>query len=197
CCRAWPGRAGGVSPPPGRRARRAAWGGGLLCAIVTALVPLFWLIPAVVMAVGVALRYRRSRALDALIVLAVPLLLLLPWSFDILTHPGRLFLEAGLARPGLAAAALPPRSLLLLSPGGPGLPPFWVTAGLVVAATVAVVVSGRRGLVLAGWAVGVIGLIVAAAVSRIAVTGAGQAGPVRAWPGPALAVAAAGLLLAV
>jgi GT2 family glycosyltransferase len=189
--------AGRVFTAPRRQARRAAWAAALLIAIVTAFVPLFWLITAVVMAVGVALRYRRSRALDALIVLAAPLLLLLPWSFDILTHPGRLFLEAGLARPGLAAAGLPPRSLLLLSPGGPGLPPFWVTAGLVVAATVAVVVSGRRGLELAGWAVGVIGLIVAAAVSRIAVTGAGQAAPVRAWPGPALAVAAAGLLLAV
>ena len=189
--------AGRVFTAPRRQARRAAWAAGLLIAVVTAFVPLFWLIAAVVMAVGVALRYRRSRALDALIVLAVPLLLLLPWSFDIITHPGRLFLEAGLARPGLAAADLPARSLLLFSPGGPGLPPFWVTGGLVLAATVAVVVSGRRGLVLAGWAVGVIGLIAAAAVSRVAVTGAGQAGPVRAWPGPELAVAAAGLLLAV
>src|SRR5215470_3793974 len=189
--------AGRVFTAPRRRARRAAWAAGLLIAVVTAVVPLFWLIAAVAMPVGVALRYRRSRALDALIVLAVPLLLLLPWSVDILTHPARLFLEAGLARPGLAAADLPVRSLLLLSPGGPGLPPFWVTAGLVLAATVAVVVSGRRGLVLAGWAVGVIGLIVAAAVSRIAITEAGQAAPVHAWPGPALAVAAAGLLLAV
>jgi GT2 family glycosyltransferase len=189
--------AGRVYTAPRRQARRAAWAAGLLIAIVTAFVPLFWLITAVVVAVGLALRYRRSRALDSLIVLAVPLLVLLPWSFDILTHPGRLFLEAGLARPGLAAAGLPPRSLLLLSPGGPGLPPFWVTAGLVLAATVAVVVSGRRGLVLAGWAMGVIGLVVAAAVSRVAVTGADQAAPVRAWPGPALAVAAAGLLLAV
>jgi len=128
-------------------------------------------------------------------VLAVPLLLLLPWSVDILTHPARLFLEAGLARPGLAAVHLPVRSLLLLSPGGPGLPPFWVTAGLVLAATVALVVSGRRGLALAGWAVGVTGLIIAAAVSRVAITGAGQAAPVHArqdlpcspsapWPAP-------------
>jgi GT2 family glycosyltransferase len=189
--------AGRVFTAPRRRARRAAWAAGLLIAVVTAFVPLFWLIAAVAMAAGVALRYRRSRALDALIVLAVPVLLLLPWSVDVLTHPARLFLEAGLARPGLAAADLPVRSLLLLSPGGPGLPPFWVTAGLVLAATVAVVVSGRRGLVLTGWAVGVTGLIIAAAVSRIAITGAGQAAPVHAWPGPALAVAAAGLLLAV
>jgi GT2 family glycosyltransferase len=189
--------AGRVFTAPRRQARRAAWAAGLLIAVVTAFVPLFWLIAAVAMAVGVAMRYRRSRALDALIVLVVPPLLLLPWSFDILTHPARLYLEAGLARPGLAAAGLPERSLLLLSPGGPGLPPFWVTAGLVLAATVAVVVNGRRSLVLAGWAVGVIGLITAAAVSRVAITEAGQAAPVRAWPGPALAVAAAGLLLAV
>ena len=189
--------AGRVFTAPRRRARRAAWAAGLFIAVVTAFVPLFWLIAAVAMAVGVALRYRRSRALDALIVLAVPVLLLLPWSVDILTHPARLFLEAGLARPGLATADLPVRSLLLLSPGGPGLPPFWVTAGLVLAATVALVVSGRRGLALAGWAVGVTGLIIAAAVSRVAITDAGQAAPVHAWPGPALAVAAAGLLLAV
>jgi GT2 family glycosyltransferase len=189
--------AGRVFTAPRRRARRAAWAAALLIAVVTAFVPLFWLIAAVAMAVGVAIRYRRSRALDALIVLAVPPLLLLPWSFDILTHPARLFLEAGLARPGLATAGLPARSLLLLSPGGPGLPPFWVTAGLALAATVAVVASNRRGMVLAGWAVGVTGLIIAAAVSRVVITEAGQAAPVRAWPGPALAVAAAGLLLAV
>src|SRR5262249_35087332 len=52
-------------------------------------------------------------------------------------------------------------------------------------------------VVLAGWSVGVTGLIIAAAVSRVVITEAGQAAPVRAWPGPALAVAAAGLLLAV
>ena len=164
--------------------------------MVAAFVPLFWLITAVVMAVGLIALRRRDRALDALIVVVVPLLLLLPWTLDIAGHPARIFLEAGLARPGLASS-LAPRSLLLLSPGGPGLPPFWVTAGLVLAATVAVVVSGRRRLVLAGWAVGVTGLIAAAAVSRVAISQAGSTAPVRAWPGPALAIAGAGLLLAV
>jgi hypothetical protein len=51
--------------------------------------------------------------------------------------------------------------------------------------------------VLAGWVVGVTGLITAAAVSRIAISEAGSAAAVRAWPGPALAIAGAGLLLAV
>jgi GT2 family glycosyltransferase len=188
---------GRIFTAPRRRARRAAWGAGLLTAVVAAFVPLFWLITAVVMGIGVIALRRRARALDALIVVLVPPLLLLPWALDIAAHPARIFLEAGLARPGLASAGLAPRSLLLLSPGGPGLPPFWVTGGLAVAATVAVIASGRRGLVLAGWAVGVTGLITAAAVSRIAISQAGATAPVRAWPGPALAIAGAGLLLAV
>ena len=72
-----------------------------------------------------------------------------------------------------------------------------MTGGLAVAATVAVVASGRRGLVVAGWAVGVTGLIFAAAVSRVAISQAGPDAPVQAWPGPALAIAGAGLLLAI
>src|SRR5690348_281576 len=175
---------GRIFTAPRRKARRAAWAAGLLTAVVAAFVPLFWLIAAVVMAVGLIALRRRNRALDALIVVVVPLLLLLPWTLDIAGHPARIFLEAGLARPGLASASLAPRSLLLLSPGGPGLPPYWVTAGLVLAATIAVVLSGRRRMVLAGWAVGVTGLITAAAVSRVAISEAGSTVAVRAWPGP-------------
>ena len=188
---------GRIFTAPRRRARRAAWAAALLITVVAAFVPLFWLVTAVVMAVGLIALRRRNRVLDALIVVAVPLLLLLPWTLDIAGHPARIFLEAGLARPGLASARLAPRSLLLLSPGGPGLPPFWVTAGLVLAATVAVVASSHRHLVLAGWVVGVTGLITAAAVSRVAISEAGSTAAVRAWPGPALAIAGAGLLLAV
>jgi len=188
---------GRVFTAPRRRARRAAWAAGLLTAVVAAFVPLFWLITAVVMGIGVLALRRRSRVLDALIVVLVPVVLLLPWSLGIAAHPARILLEAGLAAPGLAAASLAPRSLLLLSPGGPGLPPFWVTAGLIAAATVAVVAGRRRGLALAGWLIGVTGLITAAAVSRVAISQAGPDVPVRAWPGPALVIAGAGLLLAV
>jgi GT2 family glycosyltransferase len=189
--------AGRILTAPRRRARRAAWAAALLTAVVAAFVPLFWLITAVVMSVGLIALRRRGRAMDVLIVVLVPPLLLLPWALDIAGHPGRIFLEAGLARPGLATPGLAVRYLLLLSPGGPGLPPYWVTGGLAVAATVAVVASGRRGLVVAGWAVGVTGLIFAAAVSRVAISQAGPDAPVHAWPGPALAIAGAGLLLAI
>ena len=173
----------------------------LLVAVVAAFVPLFWLITTVALAVGVlALRHRRpGNALNAGIVAAVPLVLLLPWTVELATDPARIFLEAGVVRPGLATPGLAARSLLLLSPGGPGLPPFWVTVGLAATAAAALAVASRRQapLVLAGWTVGVTGLIFAALVSHISVSQAGPAGAVAAWPGPALAVAGAGLLLAL
>ncbi len=193
--------AGRVFSGPRRRARRAAWAMALLVAVVAAFVPLFWLITVVAMGVGVLAlgRRRPDRALNAAIVAVVPVVLLVPWSLDLAAHPAWLFLEAGVAQPGLATPGLAARSLLLLSPGGPGLPPYWVTAGVVLAAAAALALaSGRRApLVLAGWVVAATGLIIAALVSHLTITHAGSAGAVQAWPGPALAVAGAGLLLAV
>src|SRR5215471_3328826 len=193
--------AGRVFSGPRRRARRAAWAMALLGAVAAAFVPLFWLITVVAMGVGVLAlgRRRPDRALNAPIVAVVTVVLLVPWSLDLAAHPAWLFLEAGVAQPGLATPGLAARSLLLLSPGGPGLPPYWVTAGVALTAAAALALaSGRRApLVLAGWVVAATGLIVAALVSHLTITHAGSAGAVQAWPGPALAVAGAGLLLAV
>ena len=193
--------AGRVLTGSRRRARRAAWAMALLVAIVAAFVPLFWLITVLAMATGVLAlgRGRLDTVLNAVIVAVVPVVLLVPWDLGLAAHPARIFLEAGVTRPGLATPGLPARFLLLLSPGGPGLPPYWVTAGMALAAAAALGLAiGRRApLVLAGWVVAVTGLIVAALMSHLVITQAGAAGAVRAWPGPALAVAGAGLLLAV
>jgi GT2 family glycosyltransferase len=181
-----------------RRARRAAWAASVLVAVVAAFVPLVWLLTAAAMVIGAAV-YRRGRPsvmIDAAIVAVVPVLLLLPWSLVLATHPAQLFMQAGLQPPGLAASHLAARSLLLLSPGGPGLPPYWVMTGLLLAAVVALLASGRA-LVLAGWAVALLGLVAAAVLSRVIVVSAASGDAVPAWPGPALALAAAGLLVAV
>jgi hypothetical protein len=129
------------------------------------------------------------------IVVLVPPVLLLPWLIQFLEHPSRLFLEAGLAQPGLASPRLPARSLLLLSPGGPGLPPYWVSAALVLAALGALLASRRLNLIIAGWVAALLGFGTALLASRTTVIPPGGQ-PVTAWPGMALAVAAAGLLLA-
>jgi hypothetical protein len=181
-----------------RTAARAAWGAGLLTGVTAAFVPLAW--PVVVIAAVAATAawswLGPRTVLNAWIVAVVPGVLLIPWTFHLVTSPSAFFAEAGLVRPGLAAAALRPGSLLLLSPGGPGLPPAWVTVGLVLPAFAALLARRRTVLVYAGWGVALGGLILALAVSRATVTPPQGGAAVSAWPGLAIAIAAAGLLLA-
>jgi GT2 family glycosyltransferase len=180
-----------------RLARRAAWAAGLLIAVAAAFVPLIWP-AAVIAAVGLIAAWSwlgRATAINAGIVAVVPAIVLLPWTFHLLTSPSAFFLEAGITRPGLASAGLRPESVLLLSPGGPGLPPAWVTAGLVLPALAALLARRRMPLVCAGWAIALGGLVAGLVVSRVRVTVPGGTA-VSAWPGTATAIAAAGLLLA-
>jgi GT2 family glycosyltransferase len=194
--------AGRMLGGPPRRARRAAWAAGLLVAVAAAFVPLAWPV-AVAAAVGLIAAWPltvrpglgRATAVNAAIVAAVPAVLLLPWTFYLFTSPSAFFLEAGVPRPGLASAGLRPESVLLLSPGGPGLPPAWVTAGLVLPAFGALLARRRISVVYAGWAVALGGLVTALVVSRVRVTPPGGTA-ISAWPGVATAIAAAGLLLA-
>jgi hypothetical protein len=177
-----------------RRARRAAWATGLVVALAAAFVPLVWVVVVAAALALVAARPVMWRNLG--IAVAVPPVLLLPWTVQVAANPSALLLEVGLQQPGLAVRNLPARSLLLLSPGGPGLPPIWVTAGIVFAALAALLLSRRRALMMAGWGVALSGLLAAVAVSRVVVTPASGEPAVSAWPGAALLIAAVGLLLA-
>src|SRR5690349_12669137 len=181
-----------------RTATRAAWGAGLLTGVTAAFVPLVWPV-AVIAAVAAAAAWSwlgPRTVINAWIVALVPGVLLIPWTFHLVTSPSAFFGEAGLVRPGLAAAHLRPDSLLLLSPGGPGLPPVWVTAGLVLPAFAALLIRRRSTLVYAGWGVALGALVLALVVSRATITPAQGGAAVSAWPGLAMAIAAAGLLLA-
>jgi GT2 family glycosyltransferase len=182
---------------PPRAARRAAWATGLLTAITAAFVPLVWVIVVGILLVLLAARRWAGRVclVNAAIVVVAPFLVLFPWSLSLLTRPSGFLLEAGRTRDGLSAATLRPSSLLLLHPGGPGLPPLWVTAGLALA-LVSLALSRRTGLVAAGWLVAVAGFSAALAVSRSTVVPDGGGNPVSGWPGAAMAIAAVGLLLA-
>jgi GT2 family glycosyltransferase len=176
-----------------RRARRAAWGLGLALAVGTAFVPLVYPLFAVLGVLG-AVAFggrRRGVATSMAVALVVPVALLFPWLAGLVTDPGKILLEAGLHDPALVDPALPAESLLALSPGGPGLPPFWVSAGLVAAALAALLMRRQRMIVAIGWGVALYGVLAAIVVSRISVEGA------RAWPGVPLAFAGTGLLVLV
>ncbi|WP_431894066.1 glycosyltransferase [Nonomuraea sp. bgisy101] len=177
-----------------RRARRAGWGLGLLLAVGTAFAPLVYVLLAVL---GVLAMIAFGRVRQLATALVVPPVLLYPWLRGFADHPGLLLLEAGLHRPELIDPALPPHSFLTFSPGGPGLPPFWITAGLIVTALAALLFRRQRMIVAIGWGIAVYGVLVAILVSRITVTPAAGGAAARAWPGIPLAFAATGLLVLV
>jgi GT2 family glycosyltransferase len=180
-----------------RQARRAAWATGLLIAVAAAFAPLTWVLGLVFAAGALAVR-RWLIAVDpvnATIVVVTPFFVLFPWSLHLLTSPSAFLSEAGLSTQGLTTRGLSPAALLALSPGGPGMPPLWVTIGLGLA-LLALVLPVRSGeLVIAGWAVAIAGILAALVVSRLTVTPAGGQ-PASGWPGVAIALAALGLLLA-
>ncbi|MGH3245076.1 MAG: glycosyltransferase [Trebonia sp.] len=199
-----------------RQARRSAWATGLLIAVAAAFAPLTGVF-GVVLVIGALAARRWLIAVDpvnAVIVVATPFFVLFPWSLHLLTSPAGFLSEAGVSTPGLTTRGLSATALLGLSPGGPGVPPVWVTIGFglallgllspwgPIARAARVRPDGelradhRTGLVIAGWAVAIAGLLVAVVVSRVTVTPPAGGQSANGWPGVALAVAALGLLVA-
>jgi hypothetical protein len=164
--------------------RHAAWAVALLLTVAMAFAPLTW--PLAVL-VGLPARYalaghRPYAGRRLAIALGVPPLLLLPWTLHLLAHPPEFLREAGLR----AAVVRPaPGELVMLSPGGPGTPAFWVAAGLAATGLAALLLPRQRTPVLTGWLLALTGLLVAILV---------LARP--EWPGVALTFAAAGVVLA-
>lgn len=182
---------------PEKASRRAAWGLGLMLTVSTAFVPMVWLLALatglmVAMAFGhVGRRLYVSVALS----LALPMLLLLPWSLELFLHPTLWLLEAGLHRPELSEPGSGPFGLLLLSPGGPGAPPVWVTAGFLAAALMALLLLRNRMLVAAGWSLALFGLLVAIVTSRLVIEPYFGGPPAPVWPGVALSFTATAVLM--
>jgi GT2 family glycosyltransferase len=206
--------------------RRTGWhraaGAGLLLALVTALVPLIWAVAAPVLLLAALVpglapelvpelapelapglvrgmapaRRRILRAIAALGVLAVPVLLLLPWTGYSLRHPDTLVRGLGLPEPLQSRLPVSPAHLLLLHPGGPGQPPWWVLAPLVVAGVVSTAYSRRGVVTRIAMVAFVLSTAAAVAVTRSAGVAAGAPGS-RHWAGGLLLVAGLGLLIAV
>jgi hypothetical protein len=189
-------RAVGTPYRPG--STRAAWLTGVLIAAIAAFVPVALPMAALLALVAAAALGRQDRTLWRRLLIAVgtPLVLLVPWSFQLLADPSLLLLEAGLPGPGLSDRWLPAWSVLLLVPGGPGTAHPWLVVGLLLAGLAALVRITRREVVLAAWLAALVGFGVALVVSRLRVTGPALSEAVPAWPGFPLAVAGAGLLLA-
>jgi GT2 family glycosyltransferase len=185
-----------ISSPRGTL--RRAGGTALLVAIVLAVAPALWLVLVVAgIAVTVwTLRTRSSRAvlLRLAVALLAPLILLLPWSAYLLTHPTLLLLEPGLVTMSINDPELTPLDVLLLHPGGPGMTPLWLTAGLVIGALLALLRADRRTLVGRFGALAALAGMLGIAQVMVMVVPPGSTVAVRPWPGQATLLLGLGMI---
>ena len=178
---------------------RAAAVAAALLSLATAFVPATWLVLAPLALAAAVLGSRGpapARRLRPLLVAAVPVLLLAPWTLLVRHEPRLLLAEAGLPGPGLADPRLDPVAVVLGHPGGPGAYPLVATAGLAVAALAALLRSTRRRVVLAAWATVAVAAVAGVLISRATVPSLVAGGTEPAWPGVACAVVVLGLLVA-
>lgn len=179
---------------PGGTTRRAA-ATALLMSMVIAAAPGLWLIALIFALVIVISRWNGVRGLGTdvnrrlLIAVAGPLLILLPWSGYLLTHPALFLLEPGAAN--IAAGGDPnvsPVQVLMLHPGGPGEVPIWLTFGIVLAGFLAILREEKRRQVLACWILAALAFVLGVVQSLLTVAPPGSAVPLHPWPGPATLV---------
>ncbi len=166
-----------------------AWALGLGLGVTCSFAPQLWPLSALVLLIGAVVNLAvdggRRRALAAVLVAVVPGAMMLPWSLQAVAHPSMF-----LPRPQVAESALPSWHVLLLSPGGPGLPSPYLAAGLVLAALAGTVRLSFRRLALACWAVAFVGYAAALLLTHL------QVGGLPVWPGIALQVAGLALIAA-
>ena len=183
--------------------RRAA-GAGLLLAIAVGFAPMH-------LAGGGARAHRRDRLhrarvpqtprvvrrlIAAVVILVVPLLVLVPWTWHVVTHPQLLLAGSGLPEFYVARHAPSGIALALLHAGGPAQPVIWMAIPILVVVLLGLTRRSRVAVARTGAALLVGGVAVAVAMTRNAgVTASLPAS--RHWPGVVLLVAGAGALMAV
>ena len=169
---------------------RRAGGTALLMSVILASTPAVWLV-AVIAAIGASVLAWRSLGSQAwgiiarfAIAMLVPLVALMPWTVHLVTNPSLFLLEPGLNIPGIVDPNLRPVDVLLLHPGGPGMNPLWVSAGVVFAAFLALFRRDTLTIVGAWWVLGSIALVIGVVQSLVLLTPSAALVQVRPWPGP-------------
>jgi hypothetical protein len=146
---------------------RAAWFAGICQAVLFAFTPALGLLVSVSLVLGALVGHgsrRQTRQLVFSVVLG--LLLVLPWTIQLVLHPSRLGQEAG----GPPTAAIGPGdSLPHLLTGTPiGAPtPWWFVVPLILVALISLLRESRQRYELLGWFAALAGLAATLVASRL------------------------------
>jgi GT2 family glycosyltransferase len=178
---------------------QAACSCGLVLAVTTAFAPLAEVLGVALLLVGSLLLAARGQAKTVpyvAVAVALPLVLLAPWSLRILAEPRAVLSEAGVVDPMTSAVAGTAWQLPFGRLDAAGAAPWWLTAGVLVAAACSVLRRDRRTGIAAAWLVLAVALVVAAVLAHEVVVLPGSDRHAFAWVGLPVAVAQGAAIVA-
>ena len=175
---------------------RPVFGAGLVLAAVVAFAPIAWIVVLVLSAASAVWAVRRGLPMLAVRVLTavlLPLALLLPWSWRLLTTPSLFLTEAGIVRTGGGETSW---QALFGRLDAAGDAPLLLTVGIGIAALLAIVRSDRRAQVAAAWVAAAGCLLLAAILAGVPVGVPGTSAEALTWLGVPVVWAQAALVVA-
>jgi GT2 family glycosyltransferase len=174
---------------------------GLLLALIAAFAPVAEPMAVALLLVGAPLLLARGEAgriKYAVVVVALPLVVLVPWSLRVLADPGLLLTEAGLVSASTRSVADVAWQLPLGRLGAAGAAPWVLTAGVLLAAVCSVLGRGpNRTGIAAAWLVIAVASVTAAVLSAFTVTVPLAGSPAHVWLGAPVGVAQGAAVVAV
>ena len=175
---------------------RRTWATGVYLSAMVAALPWSWLASVVMMATLLVARPQvRSRWVRIVSVLAVPIVVLLPWSLRLFTEPFTMLAEPGRVSAEVVDARTTALEVLFLDPGGPGT--HLLAGSITVAALIALMRRATQSTVRLSLMIGAPLLAIGIAQSLIVVRTGGSAEALPLWPGPATIVWGASCIAAV
>jgi GT2 family glycosyltransferase len=178
---------------------QAACSCGLVLTVAAAFAPLTELMGVALLLVGSLVLVARGQAKTvayAVVAVALPLFLLAPWSLRILADPRAVLSEAGLADPMTSAVGGTAWQLPFGRLDAAGAAPWWLGAGVLVAAACSVLRRDRRTGIAAAWLVVAVALVVAAVLAHETVALPGSGRHAFVWLGLPVAVAQGAAIVA-
>ena len=170
---------------------RRIFGISLLSAVLVAFSPIFLIIGLLFHCFAIFRDYSASdrgvnvdlfnqRLLRRAITVFTPFLICAPWSFELLVHPKRFFIDSGFLIAGGG-----PNLALLGNPGGPGSLPLYIVSPITLVLGIALFSSTKARFVAE---LGFISLLGAISLSTISLTGNGTAIATPLYAGSLLAI---------
>ena len=181
---------------------RAVFASGLVLSGIVAFAPIAWPMALVLAVAGTVWLLRRKgaglmTALQPVVAALLPFLLLVPWSWRLMSTPSLFLIEAGRVDPATPSIADHAWLVPWGRVGAPGDAPWWLSLGVVLAALVALLRADRRPRVLVAWAVILLGLATTAVLAVTVVTVPGTGAEAFTWTGfPVMVVQAAAIVAA-